>query len=279
MAGLLGFMAAGAAKGYAEGRGKELQQEQEFNLRKALADYQADKEMQLKMAGYEMDDKREEAKKDKVAGIANSVVDPMKGKGGYEPEEVTEKRERGLLKLKADKLADAGEYDAAKVYYGRSDAADKTELQAAQLELKKDQLLATIKNWDDKLGLQGQIAEAKNATQLAKLEAVVAKNNAGRDYKPTESQSKKAQFMEAYADDPKYVKNGKLTGAGYDKLNKLADDSNFQDVTREPALDPVGRPIIGKDNKPVMTEKIKTRERKPTGVTTRTKDGNYTFTR
>lgn len=282
MAGLLGMMAAGAAKGYSQGRGQELQQQKEFDLKTALMDAQMDKELRLREAGYEMDDKREQARKDKVAGIANSVVDPMDDKGGYEPEEAKEKRERGLLKLKADKLADAGEFDAAKVYYGRSDAADKTEMSMAQLELKEQQILATIENQKERNRIQEELGDAKNATQLAKLEAAVAKSNSGGNHKPTDSDNDYASYvgqMKSAGKKPmaRYQFNNWMES----KKAGLKSDLNIQTVTEEPALDNLDKPII-KDGKPVMTRKVTRKEevpKKPTGGLAKDKNGNYIFSR
>ena len=127
MAGLLGSIVAGGVKGYADNRASDLRREESFNLELALQDAAAEKQLKLKQAGIEMEEKQLQSRKDKVSSIANSVSDPMGGKGGYESEEDSDKRKRGLLSSKADALADAGELDAAKVYYGRADAQDKSD--------------------------------------------------------------------------------------------------------------------------------------------------------
>jgi hypothetical protein len=180
MAGLLGSMVAGAAKSVADGRLKDIEQKEKFDYQNALLNAQAEKELMLKKAGIEMEDARDQGKKDKVAAIAGSVKDPMEGKGGYESEEDASKRNRGLLQQRADKLADAGEYDAAKAYYSRADAYDKTELSKAQLEAKLTQIEGTIANGQERLRLQGE-------ANTAKAEAAAAKASKGSDYKPTDS--------------------------------------------------------------------------------------------
>lgn len=286
MSGLLGSMIAGGVKGYADNKIKDINRAEEFNLQSALLTAREEMEMRLKERGFEMEDAREQAKKDKVAGIANSVKDPMEGKGGYESEEAAAERKRGLINQKADALADAGEYDAAKVYYGRADAQDKSALSLRQLEVKEQQILGTIKNAEERNRIYEELGNAKNETQLAKLEAAAAKVNSGG--KPNDAQTKRADFIEAYANDPKYVKNGKLTGAGYDKLNKLSDDNDTQKVTEEPVLDLIGNVRIGKDGQPMMTRKV-TRTEPVTkaapakaatkGTLVLDKNGNYVFSR
>ncbi len=287
MAGLLGSLVAGGVKGYADNRANDLRREEAFNLQMALQDAASEKQLKLKQAGIEMEEKQLQARKDKVSSIANSVTDPMEGKGGYESEEDSANRKRGLLSSKADALADAGELDAAKVYYGRADVMDKSEMTKAQLELKQEQILGTIKNAQERNRIYEELGDAKNATQLAKMEAAAAKANAGGG-KVNEAQARRSDFIEAYAKDPKYVVNGKLTGAGYDKLNKLNDDNDTQKVTEEPVLNFQGN-VRMKDGKPMMTRKITRTEPIPktpsnpaptkSGKLVLDKNGNYVFNR
>ena len=58
MAGLLGSMLAGATKSVAQGRIKDIERQEQFDMQKALMDAQIDKQLRLKEAGYAMDDAR-----------------------------------------------------------------------------------------------------------------------------------------------------------------------------------------------------------------------------
>ena len=286
MAGLLGAVVAGAAGGYAKSRIDGINQQQEFDLKMALADAELEKQMQLKKQGYEMDDQREQAKKDKVASIANSVTDPLEGKGGYESDEDKSKRDRGLLQQKADKLADAGEYDAAKVYYARGDAQDKSEMTKAQLELKEQQILATIENQKERNRIQEELGDAKNATQLAKLEAAVAKSNQGGSNKKTDAEGEYDSYVTQMKEQRKkpmarYQFNNWMDG----KKAGFKNDRGIPTVSDEPALDLAGRPMF-KDGTPVTTRKVTRKEKVPekpvpkkSGVLSKDKNGNYVYSR
>ena len=51
MAGLLGSMLAGATKSVAQGRIKDIERQEQFDMQKALMDAQIDKQLRLKEAG------------------------------------------------------------------------------------------------------------------------------------------------------------------------------------------------------------------------------------
>ncbi len=182
--GLLGNVIAGGVKKVADGRVADIEQQEEFNMKQALLDAQIDKELRLKEAGYQMDKQHAENEAKEVKAITDTVVDPMAGKGGYEDESSKVKREYDLVQQKIDKLTEAGKYDAAKALQTKLDKIDAKNNKEAALELK--QLIAdnNIKNQQGLLSLkeqaleqQGKIAEAKNETQLAKIEAANARSS------------------------------------------------------------------------------------------------------
>lgn len=222
MSGLLGFMAAGAAKGFAEGRTNEIKQQQEFDLKRALLDAQTEKEMMMQERGIKLKEDAEQRSRDKITSIVNSVEDPMAGKGGYEPEEDKQKREISMAAQRADKLRAAGYINEANSYETIVDRYNKGEISKAKLENE-------INKINNEFALKTkdlELKEQKNQTTLAQIEASKAKSG-----NKTESQSKVELFKEAYKDNPEFVKNGKLTAKGYDKLNKIDEKEAFDEVS------------------------------------------------
>jgi hypothetical protein len=266
--GLLGSMIAGAAGAGAKGRVNAIEQQEKFNMEQALLDARLDKEVQLKKLGYEMDDQRDQAKKDRISTIANSVEDPMAGKGGYESEEDAAKRNRGLLQQKADKLAEAGEFDAAKTYYSRADQYDKTELSKAQLEAREKQIENTFTNAQERLRLQGE-------ANTAKAEAAAAKVNAGNQNKP----SMEEREYQSYVDQMK--EKGKKPLSLYQfnnwKASKRKTVEQMDTVTTaETKYDADGNEIKTSRTSKVPAEKPKP---KSGGSLLKDKNGNFIFTR
>lgn len=244
MSGLLGFMAAGAAQGYAQERTKEIAMQQDFDLKTALLEAQTEKEMMLQERGIKLKEDAEQRGRDKVTGLISTVKDPMEGKGGYEPPEAAEKRTVEMARQKADKLREAGYFEEAKSFDSVVDQYNKGELNQAKLENEITKINNALTLGREKLESQGDINEAKKATALAKLEAA---NN-----KKTDAQSKREQFIEAYGDNPEYVtKSGKLTAKGFDKLNKLDEKEAFDEVTET---------IVEKDkyDNPIKERRVKT---------------------
>jgi hypothetical protein len=104
MAGMLGALAAGAAGGYADARGKELQRQEEFNYKQALMDAQVEKELLLKKAGYEMEDQRAEDKRGRMqaeVGVIEQEYNSAVGEqpGGYDPQDPEGKASRKFNEL------------------------------------------------------------------------------------------------------------------------------------------------------------------------------------
>lgn len=181
MSGLLGFMAAGAAKGYADGKTREIQQQRDFDLKQALLDAQTEKQMLLQERGIKMQEDSEQRKRDKVTGIIGSVQDPTAGKGGYEPPEAAEKRTVEMARQKANALRESGYIEEAKSFDSVVDQYNKGELSRAKLENEITKINNALTLGREKLESQGAINEAKNATQLAKIEAAAAKGGQKTD--------------------------------------------------------------------------------------------------
>jgi hypothetical protein len=78
MAGLLGFMAAGATKGFAQSRLNSIAQQEEFDMRRALLEAQTEKELMLKKAGYEMEAKQDSDKMARRASYFDDVEETSK---------------------------------------------------------------------------------------------------------------------------------------------------------------------------------------------------------
>lgn len=259
MANMLGMMAAGAAKGYTQQRVSEIDAQNKFNMQQELMNAQAEKELMLKKAGYKLEDEREQAKKDRIKSIADGVK--QTGEVAGESQEEKAKRQRGLLQSKADALSDAGEFDAAESYYKRVDANNKNDISLAQLDMKKQQLEGMIANWEEKNKnaqetnrIREELGDAKNATQLALIQAKIESINAAterkraageREYKPTEGD----KTYQSYVDEMK--SSGKKPLARYQFENWMdskkagfKSDSNFEDVsTKTIKTDKRGNPI------------------------------------
>ena len=240
MSGLLGFMAAGAAKGFAEGRTNEIKQQQEFDLKRALLDAQTEKEMMMQERGIKLKEDAEQRYRDKVTGVVNSVEDQTAGKGGYEDEETKQKREVDLNIQRANKLRESGYFDEAKSYDSIVDQYNKGEISRIKMQNELEKINKNFEVQKERNENLMKIADAKNETQLAKIEAAKAKGGNSK----TEAQTKREAFMEAFGDNPEYVKNGKLTAKGYDKLNKIDEKEAFDEVTEKTVeTDKYGNPI------------------------------------
>lgn len=213
MSGLLGVMAAGAAKGFAEGRTNEIKQQQEFNLKRALLDAQTEKEMLMQERGIKLKEDAEQRYRDKVTGVVNSVEDPTAGKGGYEDEETKQKREVDLNIQRANKLRESGYFDEAKSYDSIVDQYNKGEISRIKMQ-----------NELEKINKNFEVQKERNENIMKVAEAKSGNSK-------TEAQTKRESFIEAYGDNPEYVKNKKLTSKGFDKLNKIEEKEAFDEVS------------------------------------------------
>jgi hypothetical protein len=252
MAGLLGAMVAGAAGGYAKQRIDTINKEEDFNFRQALQASEAEYNMQLKRAGIQIENENEEAKFNKrvaaVKEVNASVVDPMEGQGGYEAPEDEAKRTRSTLEKRAEALINAGYTTEADAIYKRIDASNKNENQIATIAAREKQIENTYETKRQQLEMQGKVNEAR-------VEAANAKRSSGRA--PTESEVKRRIFIDAYSDDPTYVKGGKITAKGFDKFYKLEEGQAFDDVTEKDMFDQFGEPVLDKNGKQLKERTVK----------------------
>lgn len=252
MSGLLGFMAAGAAQGFAEGRSKEIAAQRDFDLKSALLEAQTEKQMLLQERGIKMQEDSDQRKRDKVTGLLSTVQDPMAGKGGYETPEASEKRTVEMARQKANVLRESGYIEEAKSFDSVVDQYNKGELSKIKFENEITKINNALQLGKERNANAIEISKANNATQLARIE--------GAQNKKTDTQSKRELFMEAYADNKEYVKNGKLTAKGYEKLNQAkGDDSGMQEVTEKTSTDELGNPVTEKSVKrkePISAPKV-----------------------
>ncbi|PPD48390.1 MAG: hypothetical protein CTY14_02185 [Methylotenera sp.] len=272
MSGLLGFMAAGAAKGYADGRGRELAQEKEFNLKTALLDAQMDKELRLKEAGYAMEDNRKTAEMERNKGY-------MVGEDGA-----------GLnTQQAATKAMQAGDLETAEKFSKSTPKRETFTLSEGQKVVDADgKLIAEGNPKPEKVDVNDMIFKAaagdkKAQAFLDKMSAIdIKKAVAGRaPQRETETESRKRDFIDAYSDNAEYVKNGKLTAKGFDKFNKIENDE-YQTVTEAPVIGFDGTTRLDKNGKPLMTTKVTRKEKVPeksNGALSKDKSGNYTYNR
>lgn len=262
MSGLIGALIAGGVKGTAESRVDSLNRQEEFNMKQQLLNAEVEKQLMLKKAGYAIEDKREQDKKDRIKSITSSVSDDKENAGGYESDADKSKRERDLTQKRADKLADEGEYDAAGVYYKRADAYDKTELSKAQLEAKQKQIEGQITNAQERLRLQGESVRLQGEANIAKAEAAAARASNGAN-KKTQDESDYDSYVQEMKNQgkeplPKYRFNNWQKAKNKEKDNaetvavKTDEFGNKETtVTRKgkPSKSPaakVGRYVAGK---------------------------------
>ena len=245
MSGLLGFMAAGAAKGYSEGRGQELEQRREFDLRAALVDAQAEKELLLKEAGYEIDSRRANAEMERNKAYMTDVeVQGEDGTATTRPATMQDGFDRAI---KGGDLATAEKFGKAipkRETYTLSegqkvvDANGKVIAEGTPKERKIDVNEMILK------AAKGDKEAQAFLSTLTSQE--VKKAAAGRAPRAeTEAATRKRDFIEAYKDNTEYVKNGKLTDKGFDKLNKIKQDDEAMDEATEKTteFDKFGNPI------------------------------------
>lgn len=254
MAGLLGSVLAGGVKSVADGKIKDIERQEEFDLQNKLLEARIDKEMRLKEAGYEMEDKRAAAQQEKRAGY-------LKGEDGKDL----------TTQEAAQKAIQAGDFEAGEGLLKVTPKKETYTLSEGQKVVDAaGNVIAEGAPKERKIDVNDMLLKAAQGDKEAKAflaqldEREIKKAKAGRAPRAaTETQSKREDFIEANADNPAYVKNGRLTSAGFDKLNKLNDDLGYQTVTEEPALNLANKPIIGENGQPVMARKVTRKEKIP----------------
>lgn len=266
MSGLLGFMAAGAAKGYSEGRGQELEKKQDFDLKLALMDAQIEKELLLKEAGYKIDDKRAAAEMDRNKAYMTDVE--VQGEQGATTRPAT-------MQDGFDRAMQAGDFASGEklAKLSPSKGFKSVELKDGSF-MAFDESTGTAKLLKEgspearKIDVNSMILEAAKGNKeaqafLDKMSAIeIKKAVAGRAPRAeTEAATRKRDFIEAYKDNTEYVKNGKLTDKGFDKLNKIKQDDEVMDEVTEKTteVDKFGNPIKERSVKskvPKQTSKV-----------------------
>lgn len=256
MAGLLGFMAAGAAKGYAAGRGQELAQEKEFNLKLALQDAQMEKEMRLKEAGYDMQEKYDQKKEkrvrqaniDDMADIKknaelNLATSSLKGLGTAgvggsvdaeslqalkdNPEALEAYRKAGATGLLNSSRQDEAEaYANESLMKGRTDLADKYE-NVAKGERADTKEENRYKEATERADRAEQNAERRFMLQMAANERAMKSASAREESAENRARlSALSDSLKIYQDNSKQamVELSKMEVQGDEKLTKYFKD-------------------------------------------------------
>jgi hypothetical protein len=254
--GLLNSMIAGGAKSVADGRIKQIEQKEEFDLKTALLDAQIDKEMRLKEAGFKMDDKRAQATMDKRKSY-------MTGDDGKELS----------AQEAASKAMKAGDFEAGE---GLIKMVPKSSGYKS-IELKD----GSVFSFDESTGSGKVILKGVGEVDVPKNEIELAYKIAGGDAKKAADilVTQKAKVAaagrapERASDDDltfaDWKKKPENKGKGRDDYAKEKSlwgkaDENVQTVTEEPVLDFQGNTRIGKNGEPMMTRKTTRKEKVPT---------------
>jgi hypothetical protein len=258
--GLLNSMIAGGAKSVADGRLKQIEQKEEFDLKTALLDAQIDKEMRLKEAGFKMEDERAQATMDKRKSY-------MTGDDGKELS----------AQEAASKAMKAGDFEAGE---GLIKMAPKTEKTYDSVKLDD----GSVMSFDKSTGKGEIISEGGKTTTFKSIEEAIVNEADPR---------KRAQLIgikkeiTAAGRAPERASDDDLTYADWkrkpDNKGKGRDDyakeksswgkadENLQTVTEEPVLDFQGNTRIGKNGEPMMTRKTTRKEPVPTKAEPRVK--------
>ena len=288
MAGLLGFMAAGAAKGYSEGRGRDLAQKQEFDLKTALLDAQMDKELRLKEAGFAMEDKRAAAEMERNKAYMADVEETTKTPESVINKYTDEKGQEQMVKSGGDEVKTTrkatmqdgferamkgGDFKSAETFakmvpkgkdfesikledgsvmaFDKSNGTAKIVLEGGQkVDVPKSELELAWRMAD------GDAEKAANilVSQKAKVSA------AGR------APQKQSDDDQSFADWKRKPEN---KGKGRDDYSREKaswgkDDANYQTVNEKPLVNRFnGEPVLGKDGKPIIEKSITRKEKVP----------------
>lgn len=274
MSGLIGSMLAGGVKGYADGKVKQIEQQEQFDLKMALMDAEMEKNVMLKKMGFEMEDQRAAAQAEKRAGYfadveestttPESVMQKYTDENGVEqvvksggetvtnsrPASVGDAAERafkagdfesgeGLLKLGAKEKT----FDSIKLDDGTIVSFDKST-GATEVAYKGDGKSVQYKT------IEEAIVNEQDPVKRAEL-INVKKSIAAAGRAPT----KASDEDETYADWKKKPENKGKGRDDFYKWKKQEDGANMQSVTEEPLYDWDGQPVLNDDG----TQKMKTR--------------------
>lgn len=269
MPGLIGNLLAGGAKGAANARMGELAREQEFDMRKALLDASFERDVLLKKMGYEIENERENQKAQKRAEYFSDVEEAGEGgettKRSATLQDATERAFKsgdfesgeGLLKLAPKKDAPKG-YESIKLDDGSVLSFNKDSGKAELAFEGVEGSVALPKNETEIIwrAANGDKTAIKAASMIVEQKRKVA--SAGRA--PTKETDGEMAFRD-------WKKKPENQGKGYDDFLKeksswgKTDGLDVQTVTEKPVLDPMGRTVMGKDGKPVMTKSTTKKEK------------------
>lgn len=237
MSGLLGYIRAGVAGG--AGAAKEAYQlNQQFDLRKALMDAEYDKRLQFERTLGKEEADRIQAARQAERDAAKQVYDRVQPdqRGGYQTDEMKAAEEADLDKRRLDEFAkegllgtDLAKWTGAKMS-GRSEAAlanRKLEQKDAEIAIKDK--IAQIRE----AYTQGVMNIKEAQLQLATLKAQAKEGSGGGagSGKISDFQITRQDYIEANKDNPKLVKDGKLTRDGLQELKSL---NLYDTITTEP---------------------------------------------
>lgn len=258
MSGLLGYMAAGAAQGFAEGRSREIQQQKDFDLKRALLDAQTEKEMLMQERGIKLKEDAEQRRDDRIKqrniddlksiremSDRNLATDSLKGLGdaaigaSVDAESLKALKENpaaleayrkagatGLLNSTRQQQAEADTNSALAI--GRSDYADKFE-SVAKGERQDAKLDAQIERDEKRWKLDHDTRAKQFEIQMKKADASEAR--AERRFNASESnatiRAKQSSMVEALKANAEAAKD--ISRQLKDEMDKSARESLQED--------------------------------------------------
>jgi len=294
MSGLLGFMAAGAAKGYSEGRGRDLAQKQEFDLKTALLDAQMDKELRLKEAGYAMEDKRAAAEIERNKAYMADVEETTKTPESVINKYTDEKGQEQMVKSGGDEVKTTRKATMQDGFERAMKGGDFKSAETFAKMVPKGKDFESIKledgsvmAFDKSNGTAKIVLEGGQKVDVPKSELELAWRMADGDAE------KAANILVS--------QKAKVSAAGRAPQKQSDDDQSFADWKRKPENKGKGRDDYsrekaswGKDDNEVITiaktyydkdgneiretKKGKVPE-KSNGALSKDKSGNYTYNR
>lgn len=276
MSGLIGSMLAGGVKGYADGKVKDIEQKEQFDLKMALMDAQHEKNLLEKKMGFEMEDariaKQEQERAKLFEPVEESTTTPESIMQKYTDEngveQVVKSGGETVTKSRPATANDAAE----RAFKVGKFAEGEGLLKLSQKENKGFESIklddGSIVKFDKNTGTasiafegSGDVALPKNEseilwraaqgdeTAIKAAQMIVEQKKAGRA--PTKASDEDL----TYADWKKKPENKGKGRDDFYKWKKQEDGANMQSVTEEPLYDIDGQPVLNADG----TQKMKSR--------------------
>jgi hypothetical protein len=243
--GLLGSMVAGATKKFADGRVNDIEQREEFDMKVALIEAQAEKEMRLKEAGYELDKRKDadaragaaERMDDAFAPVEETSTTPQSTMTKYTDEsgvehetkvggETVTKTREATTEEAAQRLARSGDTEAAKGLLSVSTKKEKTFD-----SIKLDD--GSVMSFDKSTGKGQIILEGGGKMDVPKNEFELAWKEAGGDPK--------------LAGEILVRQKSRIAAAGRAPDKQSDDDLTYADWKKKPANKNKGRDDYAKE--------------------------------